>query len=216
MSADEELQHKFFLIVLLKVQRISLSNNLFDYELCRAIGRDEEPSEWWRKNYTEDNQKKFETSTVYNLSNGREHQGPRALIDAYGSDNRKTASKDMPLQIERLDLKNMDQKAIPMSWQNTEEEEFDWEDMSPTLIDRSRSNDFVPPSIPPFKGFKARPGFGASRATPLEPDIRNSWLSQAQLPAADDSSIIADDVVPSLAVCFLNFLFVLCLLGILS
>ncbi|XP_048330129.2 polyadenylation and cleavage factor homolog 4 isoform X2 [Ziziphus jujuba] len=164
-----------------------------------AIVRDEEPSEWRRKHYTEDNQNKFETSAAYKLSNGREHQGPRALIDAYGSDKRKTTSKDMPLQIERLDLKNMDQKVIPMSWQNTEEEEFDWEDMSPTLTERGRSNDFMPSSIPPFRGFKARPGFGTSRATPLEPDIRNSWSSQAQLPAADDSSIAADGAVHSIA-----------------
>lgn len=93
-----------------------------------------------------------------------------------------------------------------MPWQNTEEEEFDWEDMSPTLTDRGRSNEFLPSSVPPFRSFRARPGFGASRATPLEPDIRNNWSSQAQLPAADDSSSTADNATSSFVVCFLDFL----------
>lgn len=204
LSADDEFAAQNYPNRLVK--RIYASNTLFGYELCRAISRDEEPSEWRRKQYTEDNHNKFESSAAYNLSNGRERQGPRALIDAYGSDDRKTTSNDMPLHVGRLDLKSMDQKTTPMSWQNTEEEEFDWEDMSPTLTDRGRSNDFLPSSIPPFRNFKARPGFGASRATPLEPDIRSNWSSQAQLPAADDSSSIADDSIPSLVVCFLDFL----------
>lgn len=112
----------------------------------------------------------------------------------------------MPVHVGRLDLKSMDQRTTPMPWQNTEEEEFDWEDMSPTVIDRGRSNEFLPPSVPPFRSFKARPGFGSSRATPLEPDIRNNWSSQAQLPAADDSSSTADNAIPSFVVCFLDFL----------
>jgi len=48
--------------------------------------------------------------------------------------------------VERPDKNGMG-KVMTTSWQNTEEEEFDWEDMSPTLVDHSRSNGFLQPTI---------------------------------------------------------------------
>ncbi|KAI9124145.1 hypothetical protein K1719_005445 [Acacia pycnantha] len=78
-------------------------------------------------------------------------------------------------------------KVVSTSWQNTEEEEFDWEDMSPTLADHSRNNDILPSSI------------GFSRETPVisaatsERDPRHSWSSRSQLPPMDDSSVIPGD-----------------------
>ncbi|CAJ2660942.1 polyadenylation and cleavage factor homolog 5-like [Trifolium pratense] len=36
---------------------------------------------------------------------------------------------------------------ISKSWQNTEEEEFDWEDLRPTLLDNTRNNSFLQPTI---------------------------------------------------------------------
>ena len=98
----------------------------------------------------------------------------------------------------------MEKKVAPASWQNTEEEEFDWEDMSPTLVDRDRSTDFLSSYVPPLGSFRARPAFGVQNASSLEPDNRISWSSQAQLPAVDDSSIIAEDAAPLPSVCFLN------------
>jgi len=80
------------------------------------------------------------------LSNGQPRQNPRALIDAYGSDKSQETSGSKPLLVERLDKNGMD-KVMTTSWQNTEEEEFDWEDMSPTLVDHSRSNGFLQPTI---------------------------------------------------------------------
>ncbi|KAL5578924.1 hypothetical protein UlMin_011366 [Ulmus minor] len=160
----------------------------------RAIGRDEEPSKWQRKHYN--NQNPLETSAAYKLSNGRELQGPRALIDAYGSDRRETISNDRPLQLERLDTNGLDHKVTSMAWQNTEEEEFDWEDMSPTLADHDRTNDFLPSSVP-FG--RPRPGFGGSRTSPSDSDGRNPWSSQAHLPTVDDSSFVTEDAVPSIA-----------------
>ncbi|XP_024024697.1 polyadenylation and cleavage factor homolog 4 isoform X2 [Morus notabilis] len=149
-----------------------------------AIGRDDELSKWQRKQYH--NQNQIEAPAPYKLSNGRERQGPRALIDAYGSDDRNTPSSDRPLRIERLGTNGVDHRPSSMSWQNTEEEEFDWEDMSPTLADHGRSEDFLQSSVSSLRSFKPRP------------DIRNSWSGQAQLPAADDSSIVSEDAVPSL------------------
>lgn len=165
------------------------SKTSFDSPL-RAIGRDDELSKWQRKQYHTQNQ--IETPAPYKLSNGRDRQGPRALIDAYGSDTRNTPSSDRPLRVERLDTNGLDHRPSSMSWQNTEEEEFDWEDIGPTLADRGRSDDILQSSVPSLGRFKPRP------------DIRNSWSGQAQLPAADDSSTVSDDSVPSLGVCFLH------------
>ncbi|XP_062088895.1 polyadenylation and cleavage factor homolog 4 isoform X2 [Humulus lupulus] len=157
-----------------------------------AIGRDDELGKWQRKQYH--NQNQLENSAAYKVSNGREHQGPRALIDAYGSDNRKTTLSDRPLQVERIEANGLDHRASSMSWQHTEEEEFDWEDMSPTLAaDRGRTGEF----LPSLRSFKARPNFLAPRTTNVESDTRNSWSIQAQLPAADDSSVALEDAVPS-------------------
>lgn len=91
-----------------------------------------------------------------------------------------------------------------MLWQNSDEEEFNWEAMSPTLADHSRSENFLPSSISSLRNFKPRPDYGPSRITGMDSDIRNRWSSQGQLPAANDFSTVADDVVPSNAVCFLN------------
>lgn len=186
------------------VEGSSPSRALFDYGHGRAIGRDDETNEWRRKQYSDDNHNRFEASIVYGLSNGHEHQGPRALIDAYGDDRGKRIQNNKPLHVERLDVNGMHNKMAPTSWQNTEEEEFDWEDMSPTLADRSRSNDFLPPSVLPVRSAGARPGLGRLSAVQLESDIRSHRSSQVQLPLVDDSSNIAEDAVPILGVCFLN------------
>ncbi|KAM3749364.1 hypothetical protein ACB098_05G178900 [Castanea mollissima] len=164
----------------------------FEYGLGRVIGRDDETSGWQRKHYSDNNQK---TTAAYHLGNGHEHQRPRALIDAYGNDTGKRSYNNKPLQVQRLDKNDIDSKVSPASWQNTEEEEFNWDDMSPNLGDRGTSNDFLSSAVPPFGSFRTRPGFGVQSASPLEPDNRSSWSSQAQLPAVDDSSINAEDPV---------------------
>ena len=60
---------------------------------------------------------------------------------------------------------------LSTSWQNTEEEEFDWENMSPTLTDHSRNNSLLPSTF----GFsRERPGVAAN-ATLSEQDTRKGW-----------------------------------------
>jgi pre-mRNA cleavage complex 2 protein Pcf11 len=95
-------------------------------------------------------------------------------------------------------------KVASRSWQNTEEEEFDWEDMSPTLSERGRSNDFLPSSIPPFGSVVPRPAFGRLSAIHAESDIRSNRSSLAPMAFVDGSSNIAEEAVSILGVRCLN------------
>lgn len=175
----------------------SPANSVFDHGLARMISRENETSEWRRKHYSDNNHNRFEMSAAYNLSNGHDRQGPRALIDAYGSDNSNRSSNNKPLQVERLDVNGMGNKVPSKSWQNTEEEEFDWEDMSPTLTDSHRSNDFLSSSVLRFGNVGSRPGFGKSNASLLKSDIPANLSGQGLLPLVDDTSITAEDAVVS-------------------
>lgn len=57
----------------------------FEYGLGRATGGDEETRGLHGKYHAGSNHTRFESKTN-NVSNGHEHQQPRALIDAYGND----------------------------------------------------------------------------------------------------------------------------------
>ncbi|KAJ6401875.1 hypothetical protein OIU84_014033 [Salix udensis] len=175
------------------VEGLSPSHRVFDYGHSRAIVRDEEANESRRNNYSNDNHNRFEPSTRYRLSNGLQHQGPRALIDAYGDDKRISSSK--PLHIKQLSVNGVHNKVASRSWQNTEEEEFDWEDMSPTLSERGRNNDFLPSSIPPLGSAVPRPAFGRISAIHAEFDTRSNRSSLAPKAFVDDSSNISEEAV---------------------
>ncbi|XP_057962449.1 polyadenylation and cleavage factor homolog 4 [Malania oleifera] len=169
------------------VEGVSPSHPGYDFGLGRIMGRDEESKEWRRRHWSDDTRHRFETS-AFNHSNGRELQGPRALIDAYGNDRRERILNDKPLKVQRLEVNGISSKVPMRTWQNTEEEEYDWEDMSPTLADRSRSNDLPSSSVPDLVNFRTRPGLGALGAAPLELDFRRrNWSSHAQLPSVDNS-----------------------------
>ncbi|KAG2684248.1 hypothetical protein I3760_10G068300 [Carya illinoinensis] len=142
--------------------RSSTAHLKFKYGLGRATGGDEEMSSLHGKHYAGSNHT-LQTRTMYNVSNGNEHQQPRALIDAYGNDTGKRSFNDKPLLGQRHDINGIDNKVFTPSWQNTEEEEFDWEDLSRPLVDRSRSNDFLSTSVPPFGRVSVRPAFGVQR-----------------------------------------------------
>ncbi|TKY51113.1 Polyadenylation and cleavage factor-like 4 [Spatholobus suberectus] len=165
-----------------------------DYGVAKPLGRDVELSEWQRKQYSGDGRNRFPTSITYSLSNGHQRQSPRALIDAYGSDKSQETSSSKPLLADRLDRNGID-KVLSTSWQNTEEEEFDWEDMSPTLIDHSRNNSLLPSTI----GFSGERPVVAANATSSEQDTRKGWSSGSQLPPVDDSSAVAEDAFASSA-----------------
>lgn len=185
----------------LEAVRASPSQNVYDYEGSRMIDRIEDTNKWRRKQYPDDNLNGLE-STSYNIRNGHALEGPRALIEAYGSDKGKGYLNDNPPQAEHFSINGIDNKVTPVTWQNTEEEEFDWEDMSPTLADRGRNNDMLKPPVLPSR-FRTRIGFERSNAMSIEPGMRSSWSSQVQLPTID-SSMVIEDVVQSTPVCFLN------------
>ncbi|XVF87690.1 hypothetical protein PTKIN_Ptkin18bG0140900 [Pterospermum kingtungense] len=174
------------------IEGASPSRPFFEYGHGRAILRDEERREWQRKHSYDDYHNRPEISlNAYKLSNGHERLNPRALIDAYGNDRRQGISNIKPLQVEPLDVNGMGNKVTPRSWQNTEEEEFDWEDMSPTLADH-RSNGFSS-SVQTFGNIGARPSGLESNS------INSSLTTQTVLPLVDDSSAIPEDAVPTLS-----------------
>ncbi|XP_043691425.1 polyadenylation and cleavage factor homolog 4-like isoform X2 [Telopea speciosissima] len=171
------------------VERDSPSRSGFDSRLGRAIdgdgdgGGDGERTDWW-KFWSNDNHQHVENSSA-NLSNGSDRQRPRALIDAYGNCKGKKGQTEKPIKVDRLDVNGINSETATR-WQNTDEEEFVWEDMSPTLADR-RSNDPIAPN-PPLDRFNGRASLGRSGAASLEHDFRKgNWPSQSQL-AMDDTT----------------------------
>ncbi|XP_024009957.1 polyadenylation and cleavage factor homolog 4 isoform X2 [Eutrema salsugineum] len=133
------------------------SNQAYNYGMGRATGRDDEHMEWRRKD---------------NLSQGNDHERPRALIDAYGVDTSKQVSIRKPIR----DMNGIQSKMVT-PWQNTEEEEFDWEDMSPTL-DRSRAGEFLRSSVPALGSVRPRPRLGNTSEFHLDSDIKNGVSHQ--------------------------------------
>ncbi|CAA7054169.1 unnamed protein product [Microthlaspi erraticum] len=133
------------------------SNQAYNYGMSRATGRDDEYMERRRKD---------------NLGQGNDHERPRALIDAYGVDTSKHATINKPLR----DMNGIHSKMVT-PWQNTEEEEFDWEDMSPTL-DRSRAAEFLRSSASGLGSVRARPRLGNTSDYHIDSDIKNGVSHQ--------------------------------------
>ncbi|XP_057450295.1 polyadenylation and cleavage factor homolog 4-like [Lotus japonicus] len=154
-----------------------------DYGLVKKLGREVELSEWQRKQFSGEGPKRFQTSkTTYSLINGQQRQSPRALIDAFGGDK-------------RLGRNGID-KVLTTSWQNTEEEEFNWGDMSPKLAEHNTNNGYLQSTT----GFTTgKPVIVGANAISSEQDTRKGWSSGSQLPPVDDSSVIAEDAFTSSA-----------------
>ncbi|CAL1397761.1 unnamed protein product [Linum trigynum] len=151
----------------------SPSHRVFDYELGKIGVRNEEADEWRRKRYSDDRDSRFETSVVHRISNGHEPLVARALIDAYGDDRSQRNASNKPLQLDRLNVNGVGNKLATGSWQNTEEEEFDWEDMSPTLTNQNISNNLLSSSGMPVIG-KSRESLNFPRHLPRSTHLLNS------------------------------------------
>ncbi|KAF8031589.1 hypothetical protein BT93_D0724 [Corymbia citriodora subsp. variegata] len=159
-----------------KFDRASPSHSASEYDLARAVGREEQSSDWQRNQFFDVGRKRLGNSAPIDLTNGRSHMNPRALINAYGDDKRKSTSIHKPNPIEHSDIRG---KVAPMSWQDTEEQEFNWEDMNRSLADRGRSNDIVQSSVQPYGGSRARLGGRFSSVPPA--------------PARDEPSVYCGD-----------------------
>ncbi|XP_073019570.1 polyadenylation and cleavage factor homolog 4-like isoform X1 [Primulina eburnea] len=103
-----------------------------NHGLSRMIGREEESSELQTRNWLGKSNRHLKTSAAYNYNNEVDLRGPRALISAYGIDERERNLTSKHLTVEQLDANVIDSKGAVRTWQNTEEEEFDWEDMTPS------------------------------------------------------------------------------------
>lgn len=157
--------------------RASPSRPGIDYGLSKVIGREEETSEWRKRNWQGNPKQHLKASDAYKYSSGLDLRGPRALISAYGMDEREKHLNRKNHTAEELDSNGAEQKVAIRTWQNTEEEEFDWEDMTPTLADRKHSNDIYP-SLPPPGNLTARHSFTTNHAAHLVSDYRGN-LSKA-------------------------------------
>lgn len=104
-----------------------------------------------KRNWQGNPKPQVKAPAAYNYSGGIDLRGPRALISAYGMDEREKHLNHKHHKGEELEANGAEQKTVIRTWQNTEEEEFDWEDMTPSLPDRKQSTDSYS-SLPPLTG----------------------------------------------------------------
>ncbi|KAH6781129.1 Transducin/WD40 repeat-like superfamily protein [Perilla frutescens var. hirtella] len=130
------------------VVRQSPSRPGIDYGPSKVMSREEDTSEWRKRNWQGNPKPQLKASAAHKFSGGIDLRGPRALISAYGMDDREKHLNHKHNKAEELDSNGAEQKIAIRTWQNTEEEEFDWEDMTPSLADRKQSNDTYS-SLPP-------------------------------------------------------------------
>ncbi|XP_064963698.1 polyadenylation and cleavage factor homolog 4-like isoform X1 [Musa acuminata AAA Group] len=157
-------------------------------------GRLSDPNGWLGRSWpSNEDPQHVEASTLYKLNNGSGKQHPRDLIDAYGNPRGRVSSYEKFSKVQRLDVNGIASEAAARKWKNSDEEEYDWEDMSPTLSDRSRRNSL--PRVGPSAGsLGIRTGFSRPDPAVLESDFgRRSWPGQAQLHAADNPSFMVED-----------------------
>ncbi|KAL2931504.1 Polyadenylation and cleavage factor-like protein 4 [Bienertia sinuspersici] len=170
-------------------ERASPSHSGYNYG--RRRGREEETVDWKKRLRSDDSYRGFGNVSNYGLSNGFEHDRPRALIDAYGQDDGQRPMGDKPLGIDRLVVNGAASKVAENSWQNTEEEEFDWEDMSPTLAE-GKGND-VTASALLSKSFRPIPGVDSVGSRPFDPSLRRNWATSSQISRLEDSQRTVED-----------------------
>nr|GEY68923.1 CID domain-containing protein [Tanacetum cinerariifolium] len=92
-------------------------------------------------------------------------QRPRALIDAYGADERSTTRNQNIRHVKNLAINGLSSKVGGQTGQATKEEEFEWEDMSPTLAGHGHA-------------------LRANRSMPRKNDFsRANWSNHEMLPS---------------------------------
>ncbi|KAG9145659.1 hypothetical protein Leryth_018716 [Lithospermum erythrorhizon] len=154
-----------------------------DYRTGGFLGSTARTDDWKRIFVPGDS--KNHVKTAVRLNNGVDVDRTRALIDAYGVDKR-TAMMKHP-GVEEMQVNGIGTEPT-MAWQNSEEEEFQWENMSPTLADHGRKDVFS----------SSLPSSGSFRNTAsVPPHLRQDWPNRPQFPAVNGSSIVD---VPSFAV----------------
>ncbi|KAL4373654.1 hypothetical protein AHAS_Ahas05G0103400 [Arachis hypogaea] len=77
----------------------------------------------------------------------QQRQSPRALIEAYGCDKSHEIPSTKLLLVEQPGRNGLGSKFPLASWQDTEEEEFDWKDMNPGLVDCNTNSSSMQSSV---------------------------------------------------------------------
>lgn len=148
----------------------SLSPSLDEFNMETSSKRValEETSEWRKRDWQGNPKPQLKaSSSAYKYESGLDLRGPRALISAYGIDEREKHLKHH--KTEEFDT-NGEHKVSVRTWQNTEEEEFDWDDMTPNLAGprQTQSNDIYP-------SLTARHNFTTNHTTRLVSDVKSCF-----------------------------------------
>lgn len=165
----------------------SPSRHGFDYGGVVNIGK-KESSDWHRGYKSHDNHQEYDYHDAHSYSNSVELRGPRALIDAYGTDERDNCKHP---KAGHLNMNAVNDKMAVQTWKDNEEEEFKWEDMSPTLATGNLS------SNPTSGNLTTLPGTGPQHPVLMENSFRRGHLS-----GREQMSAISD-------VCLFSFLILL-------
>ncbi|XP_078163093.1 polyadenylation and cleavage factor homolog 4-like [Carex rostrata] len=121
------------------------------------------------------------TSHIFRNGYRVQNPNPRDLIDAYGGDNRK---------IQRLDNGR--------EWKRSEEEEFVWEDMSPTFSDRVRREQRERIGLYGTGSglVGSRAGLDRPDSRPVDPSYRRSWPGQGRLGPIEERVYVLEERKP--------------------
>ncbi|KAJ6805256.1 uncharacterized protein M6B38_178970 [Iris pallida] len=148
---------------------------------------------WMERNWPSDVALRQLEASTYECNSGYRNKHPRELIDAYGNYRGNSTSLEKLPKVQRIDVKGMDREVATKKWRSSEEEEYVWEDMSPTLANQSRRNSLLPLG-PGLGSLSRRVALGRPDVTILEPDFnRNIWPEQTKRHPVDDPAIIVDD-----------------------
>ncbi|KAK1375163.1 Polyadenylation and cleavage factor 4 [Heracleum sosnowskyi] len=169
----------------------SPSRRGFDYGGVVNNGK-KESSDWQRGYKSHDNHQEYDYHDAHSYSNSAELRGPRALIDAYGTDERDTCKHP---KATHLNMNAVNNKMAVQTWKDNEEEEFKWEDMSPTLATGNMNSSLFSSSNPTSGNLTAVPGAEPQHPVLMENSFRRGHQSgREQMSAISDSSLISDSV----------------------
>ncbi|KAJ0787806.1 putative transcription factor C2H2 family [Helianthus annuus] len=160
------------------VEGASPSRHGYDYRTGSVTAGDEDLRDWRRSHV---------------VSNGYDVQRPRDLINAYGTDERNKTTTQKSQHGKNLTINGLGlgSKAGGMTWQNAEEEEFEWENMSPTLADRGRGTDLFS-SVPLPGSSKMGQPLQVNRSMPTKPDFgRGDWSNHELISSANHNSAVS-------------------------
>ncbi|XP_047078656.1 polyadenylation and cleavage factor homolog 4-like [Lolium rigidum] len=166
-------------------ERLPLSHSVLGHDPRRLPDR----NGWFERQWTfEDGAQRPSMSM---LDEEHRKRSARELIDAYGNSQANDTDERLP-KMQRLESNGMSSRSSAQNWLTSEEEEYSWEDMSPTLSIRNRNGMSLPSSE------TLRAGFPGPNSGQMDSDIgMRCWQGQASQSAADRPALILEDRIPT-------------------